>query len=261
MSATTTPRPPLRALVLDDEWPARSYLVELLQETGRVEVVAAVAGVAEAEQVLAAPGLVPLDVAFVDVQLVGRPGNEAGLAWVRERTGRAHAPAFVLATAFKEHAPEAFDLGVADYLVKPFTDERIATCVERLVQRRPAAPAPPAVTRVVARRERSLVFLAFDEVWACEAEERLTYVHAARGRLELDLTLSAIAASFGRGLVRVHRGWLVNLARVMELERGDGETTLIVGGSDGGSVRVPVSRDRASEVRELLLAGATGVRR
>ena len=44
--------------------------------------------------------------------------------------------------------------------------------------------------RVVARRQRALVFLDLDEVWACEASERLTYVHSSRGRFDLDLTLS-----------------------------------------------------------------------
>ena len=73
------------------------------------------------------------------------------------------------------------------------------------------------------------MFLELDEVWACEAAERLTYVHSSRGRFDLDLTLSAIAQSFGRTLLRVQRNWLINPARVLKLERLSGETTLLVG--------------------------------
>lgn len=65
-----------------------------------------------------------LDVAFVDIQLVGSARDDDGLALVRAHAGRADAPAFVLATAFREHALEAFELGVVDYLLEPFTDER-----------------------------------------------------------------------------------------------------------------------------------------
>jgi DNA-binding LytR/AlgR family response regulator len=253
----------LRVLVVEDEWPARNYLVELLQQTGAAEVVAAVATVAEAQQALAPQAGAGIDAAFVDVQLSGRAGDHGGLDWVREASGAPSAPRFVLATAYKQHAIEAYDLGVSDYLVKPFTPQRVAACVQRLMahgQLRAHAAIP---LRIAARRQRVIVFLELDEVWACEASDRLTYVHSARGRYDLDLTLSAIGSSFGRTLLRVHRNWLVNAARVLELERDAGDMTLFVGtavGADTAGVRVPVAKERAAEIRELLLATARGVR-
>jgi DNA-binding LytR/AlgR family response regulator len=63
--------------------------------------------------------------------------------------------------------------------------------------------------------------------------------------------------------VRVHRNWLINLAQVRELERESGETTLFVGlgiAETGEGIHVPVSRERAQTLRELLLASATGLR-
>lgn len=258
-SATT-----LRVVVVEDEWPARNYLVELLQQTGAAEVVAAVATLAEAQQALAPHAGAGIDVAFVDIQLTARSGDHSGLDWVREASADPRAPMFVLATAYKQHALEAFDLGVADYLVKPFTPQRVAGCVQRLLARaQPRKPAAAIPLRIAARRQRVIVFLELDEVWACEASERLTYVHSARGRYDLDLTLSAIGSSFGRTLLRVHRNWLVNAARVLELEREAGEMSLFVGavtGPDKAGVRVPVAKERAGEVRELLLATARGVR-
>jgi DNA-binding LytR/AlgR family response regulator len=255
--------PRLRVLVVEDEWLARNYLVELLQGSGRADVVAAVATVAEAQQALGAESSVAVDAAFVDVQLAGRPGDESGLEWVRAMARTPGSPRFVLATAFRQHALEAFDLGVADYLVKPFTDERVEACLRRLAELQPPVARAGQPVRVVARRQRSLVFLELDEVWACEASERLTYVHSSRGRFDLDLTLSSIAASFGRSLVRVHRNWLVNAARVLELQRDGGETALLVGvpGSAASEMQVPVARDRVPEVRDVLMANATGIRR
>lgn len=252
--------PVLRALVVEDEWLARSYLVELLQDSCLADVVAAVSTASEAEQALA-DDATRIDIAFVDVQLAGRPGDESGLAWVRKWARMPGAPRLVLATALRQHALEAFDLGVADYLLKPFTAERVETCLHRLLAQSPAARDPPASPgRIVARRGRALVFLPLEEVWACEASERLTYVHSARGRLALDLTLNAIGASFGRALFRVHRNWLVNLALVREFER-DGADVSIVVGSDDTMLRVPISRDRVQVVRDSLMNDTTGVRR
>jgi DNA-binding LytR/AlgR family response regulator len=176
--------------------------------------------------------------------------------------GEPAAPMFVLATASSQHSLEAFDLGVVDYILKPYTEERVEQCLKRLLERR--APRPHTVRRVVARRKRSLVFLDPATIWAFEAADRLTFVHAPEGKFDIDLSLAAIEASFGRALFRVHRNWLVNLAYVKELERDIGGAMVTVGsdlGSEGRSIRAPVSQDRAKALRDVLLVNATGLRR
>ncbi len=259
----------LRALVVEDEWPARNYLVELLEGSGLSEVVGAVGTLEQARQALAgdAAGL-GVHVVFVDVTLDGAPAGESGLTLVRTFATAADAPMFVLATAHEQHAVEAFELGVADYLLKPFSEERVVQCLRRLVdrQRREHLPGGPAAApgRIVARRKRSLVFLAPHEIWAFEAADRLTFVHTTHGTFDIDLSLAAVESSFGRAFVRVHRNWLVNAAHIKELERDGPETKLFVGAgvADAGKgIRVPVARERAAAVREMLLEDATGLRR
>lgn len=250
----------LRALVIEDEWPAREYLVELLEESGVAEVVGAVGTIAEGKQALA--GLV-LDVAFVDIRLAGS-GDVSGLDLVRSLAGGPGAPMFVLATAFKEHAAEAYALDVVDYLLKPFTAERVEQCLQRLRARRPVpASSTGAPRRIVARQGKKLVFLEPSEVWAFEARDRLTSVHTPHGVFDVDLSLAVIEQSFGSALFRVHRNWLVNPAFIKELEREGRETRIFVGiglGPQQQGVRVPVGRERVQDVRDLLFAGATGTR-
>ena len=79
-------------------------------------------------------------------------------------------------------------------------------------------------------------------------------MHAPQGRLD-NLSLSAIEASFGRTLLRVHRNWLVHAAHVRELAGSGADTELLV-----GELRVPVARERAVAVREMLLVNALGIR-
>lgn len=256
-------RPPLRALIIEDEWPARNYLAELLHGSGLVEVVGAVARLDAAREALQ-DSSVPVDVVFVDIKLAGDADDEAGLRLVRELAGRPHAPLFVIASAFPHHSLEAYQLGVVDYLLKPFSVERVSQCLRRLQASRGSPAAPREPSRLVARRKKSLVFLALDEVWAVEASNRLTFVHTSLGRFDLDLSLTAIEAICRQSLLRVHRNWLVNLAHVRELERDGSETTLYLGpglGPTGDGIRAPVARDRASLVRDALLAAAAGHRR
>lgn len=249
-----------RALVVEDEWPARTYLIELLAASRMVDVVASVATEDEARQVLA-PGGIEVDLAFVDIHLAAS-ADRAGLAIVRELARKKGAPLFVLATALKQHAAEAFDLDVVDYLLKPFSAARVNECLAR-AERRRARPATAAPARVVARTRKGLVFLRPGDVRAFEARDRLTLVHLPPDSYGLDLSLSAIEATLGtEGWLRVHRNWLVNVEHVSSLERGDlGNTLVLYGDRQGGELRVPVSRDRSQAVREFLLGRATGVRR
>jgi len=257
----------LRALVVEDEWATRNYLVELIHKSRAAEVIGAVSNVDSARQILERPpDDVAIDVVFVDIQLVGSKRDDEGLELIRAHARQPTAPMFVLATAFRVHALEAFDLGVVNYLLKPFTEERVAQCIERLRVRRPAQASPPgeapAMRKIVARRKRALVFLRMDEVWAFEAAERLAYVHTARGRFDVDLSLSAVETSMGCTMLRVHRNWLVNVEHVRELEGHGSETELLVGpsGDPIGGLRVPVARERAQSVREALLTNVTGIR-
>jgi DNA-binding LytR/AlgR family response regulator len=253
----------LGALVVEDEWATRNYLVELLQASGAVDIVGAVASAEDARLALdaahAAGRDAAIDVAFVDVQLVGSAADDEGLELVRARASRPGAPMFVLATAFPEHALEAFDLGVVDYLLKPFTEARVAQSIARIRARR-SPRAPTAAPRFVARKKRALVFLRLDEVLAFESAERLAYVHTTRGRFDVDLSLSAIELSLGAVMLRVHRSWLVNADYVRELDGCGSETGLVVGADASACVRVPVARERAQGVRDALLGNTMGIR-
>ena len=244
----------LRVLVVEDEPPARDYLVELLQGCAPIAEVVAANSVAEATAALRDPR--GIAAAFVDIRLVDRPGDTTGLTWARDALARPAAPLLVFATAIPDHALAAFEAGAVDYLLKPFTPTRVRRCVDRLHARRQLRPDPSdlpgaAPTRLLARTGSSLVFLSFDGVYAFEAADRLTYVHHADGKFLVDPSLAALEHDLAPRVVRVHRNWLVALAHVRRMERG-GE--LVV----GPSLKVPISRDRAALVREALLANALG---
>ena len=243
----------LSALVVDDEWVARSFLVELLHEDGNFGDVVAVADIESARASLERAEL-GIDVAFLDVRLIDRPGDSSGLELARWLTARAAPPAVVLATASAQYAMEGFELGAIDYLLKPFTQERVSACAARLVARG-ASRTSTASRRLVARDGQRLVFLDMEGLVAFQAAERVTYLHHAEGIFAIDLSLAALAAALGDRVLRVHRSWLVDPSRVDGLLREDGELVLQL----GPGLRVPVSRDRARDVRRSLLANAVGV--
>lgn len=246
----------LRALVVEDERAARRYLVELLDKHPRIEVFAAVESLEEANQALGVKSGVHFDVAFVDIDLGGFGGsNVAGLTLISEHHARPEAPYFVLATASTDHALRAYELGVTDYVLKPFSPKRVVECVDRLVDRASTHSIPPAPTRIVARTRSGLTFVKIEDVVAVQAEQRLAYVHVCGERFDVDVGLSTFERHFGGRFLRVHRNWLVALEHIDGLERDRDETWVCA-----GKLKAPVARDRAGKIRKALLEGTLGIR-
>lgn len=124
----------IRALLVDDEAPARARLRALLEELGEVVVVAEAADADEARrQVIAATP----DVVFLDIEMPGERGTELAASLPEPR------PFVVFATAFERFAVEAFQVEATDYLLKPVTRPRLRASVtrmrEKLERRRDAA--------------------------------------------------------------------------------------------------------------------------
>jgi two-component system LytT family response regulator len=123
----------IRALIADDERPARRKLRELLAREADFEVVAEAADGVEAVAAIrdASP-----DVVFLDIRMPRLDGFE-----VIAEVGVEAMPLVVFVTAFDEHALRAFEVHALDYLLKPFAPSRFQRLLGRL-RRQLAAPAP-----------------------------------------------------------------------------------------------------------------------
>jgi two-component system, LytTR family, response regulator len=121
----------IRALIADDERPARRKLRELLSREPDFEVVGEAADGVEAVAAIraAAP-----DVVFLDIQMPRLDGFG-----VIAEVGVEAMPLVVFVTAFDEHALRAFEVHALDYLLKPFAPSRLRRLLDRL--RRQLVPA------------------------------------------------------------------------------------------------------------------------
>ncbi|HJT25209.1 MAG TPA: response regulator, partial [bacterium] len=111
----------IKALIVDDEAPARSRMARMLSGFPDLKVVGEASNGLEALQ--ASQTLQP-DVVFLDIEMPELNGLE-----VAEALG-GEGPTVVFVTAYSEHALKAFELSALDYLVKPVTPERLAETME-----------------------------------------------------------------------------------------------------------------------------------
>ena len=227
----------MRALIVDDEAPARDKLRRWLGEHADITVAGeSVDGLTAA----AAIGTLHPDVVFLDIQMPGLSGLE-----VASQLEPADAPLIVFVTAFDEHAIKAFDLNAVDYLLKPYDKDRLRKTLERLRQRRTggagsAAAASTAVRTARAQTgssERLLVpqgddlrLIDAQSIHWLEADDNYVHVHTAAARYLLRRTLTDLLAQLGeQRFARIHKSAAVNLSEVVALSplfKGDHEVKL-----------------------------------
>jgi two-component system LytT family response regulator len=239
---------PLRIVVVDDEMLARQVLKEHLQTRGDLQIVAECANGFEA--VKAITELQP-DLVLLDIQMPKLDGFE-----VLELVGRQVPVIFV--TAYDEFAVRAFEIHAIDYLLKPFSAERINDAVDRARARlrspqssqssqpgpdaaaavpAPATAVPPLtpitpqqlraeakppagpLERVLIRDGSKVHVIPVDDVDFVQAQDDYVCFHAGGKQYLKEQPLAEVEAALDPArFVRIHRSFLLNVDRLARVE-------------------------------------------
>jgi two-component system, LytTR family, response regulator LytT len=232
----------IRALLVDDEAPARSELRYLLQSHADVQVVGEAASAAEAVELTRE---LHYDVVFLDVEMPGVTGLQAA-PHVRERRDP---PAIVFVTAHAEYAVDAFAVEAFDYLLKPVDPERLARVVERLRERTLENAAPVEKIAVVAGGGTEL--LDYDQIQYVQAEGDYSRVHTYDRAYLSTASLGELEERLGGRFARIHRSYLVNLAKVAGVRRTSPDRFRLQL-ADAQKTELDVARRQSREIRERL---------
>jgi two-component system response regulator AlgR len=237
----------LKALIVDDEPPARARLHALLRELDQVEVVGEAGDATEA---LALVDRLDPDILYLDVRMPGM----SGLELARHLAGLPEPPAIVFITAHDEHALEAFEADAVGYLLKPVRKEKLAAATERA--RRLSAhqleevARPEPRTHLSVRHRDGIKLLRVQDIICLVAEQKYTTVRHTGGEDLVEDSLRQLEAEFAGRFLRVHRGALVNRDYLAGVERlPDGGYVAHVRGLDEP---LPVSRRMAAELKARL---------
>lgn len=253
----------LRILVVDDEPLARQRVLDLLDGEPEVEVVGTASSGRAAVERIREGGV---DLVFLDVQMPGLTGLDV----VRE-VGAEHMPATIFATAYDQHALEAFDVHALDYLLKPFEDERFRQALARARERvrlqevdslrtrllallgGPADSAPPAsrtepaespayAERLAVEMRGQIRVVPVEDVDFIQADGAYAEIHAGEAVYVVRERMQALEAKLDPArFMRIHRSTIVRLDRVEALLTAPGGD-YAVRLADGRKLRVSRSR-------------------
>ncbi|MBT9177252.1 MAG: Transcriptional regulatory protein YpdB [Firmicutes bacterium] len=234
----------VRAVIIDDEQPARQELSFLLRQLEWLEVV----GEAEtADEGLAAILALCPQLVFLDIKLPGANGLELA----KEIAQLPDKPYVVFTTAYDSYAIAAFEVNALDYILKPYHESRVLKAAHkaRVALDKGKVQAPrSAKDRLAVRREEKVYILPFEDISLAFADGRDIMIGAKQAVYKSDLSLQELEEKFTtHNFFRCHRGYLVNLDKIKEVSPWfSGGYVLKL---DGFLAEVPVSRKQVKEFK------------
>jgi DNA-binding LytR/AlgR family response regulator len=155
----------------------------------------------------------------------------------------------VFVTAHAEYAVDAFAVEAFDYLLKPVDPERLARVVERLRERTMETAAQVEKIPVVAGGGTEL--LDFDQIHYVQADGDYSRVHTYDRAYLCTSSRGELAERLPAGFARIHRSYVVNLAKVAAVRRASPDR-IRVQLADSARTELDVARRQSREIRERL---------
>jgi two-component system LytT family response regulator len=249
----------IKAIIVDDEPPARRNLRALLKSVPDIELVKECGNGRDAVSCILK--LEP-DLVFLDVQMPEMNGFE-----VLEHLTDVPVPVIIFVTAYDQYALKAFEVSALDYLLKPFDDARFHKALAqarhhieqqdaselgrkllKLIGTRGLRPdAPRYVARVMVKTAGRVIFVRVEEIDWIEAYDNYVRLHVGGKSHLLRQTMNELEAALNPDqFSRIHRSTIVNLDRVKEMHPHVNEHLVVL--RDG--TRLKLSRTRKEWLEE-----------
>jgi DNA-binding response OmpR family regulator len=238
-------------MVVDDD-PAILEMIKIGLETDGMDVIPAGDG-AEALKLLDTerPDVVVLDIMMpkVDGWMV--------LMEIRANPKTAHIPVIMLTAKTQDLAKIlAFKQGAQQYVTKPFNPLELSARIQSLAGQpiRTATPSDQhatALNKLAVRKSGRTVLLSVEDIVYVAAKNKSTYVYTFEQQYLTDHTLSELAERLAKfNFHRAHRSFVVNLNKVREILKEDGDYVVVVDNKE--QIHLPVARRQVRRFRKAV---------
>ena len=245
----------IRAVIVDDEKPARMRLARLLRENDDVRVIGEASSGMEALEIIRRE---KPDLIFLDIRMPGLTGFD-----VLEKLGKS--PYVVFTTAFDRYALRAFEENAVDYLLKPIGVEKLARAVDKMRRIMSSSGGysgdiPALIEKLVREKvylkrisvssgDRIHIF-PVESIHFFLAEDKYTFLAEKDGSHIVSFSLKELESKLDpECFIRVHRNCIVNLDKVASVHRWFGGRLLL---KMKNGKEITVSRNHAPRFRERI---------
>ncbi|MBO3443301.1 LytTR family DNA-binding domain-containing protein [Clostridium sp. CCUG 7971] len=205
----------MKAIIVEDEFPAREELKYFINNFSNIDIVSEFDNGVDVLKFMQKNNI---DVIFLDINI---PMFD-GMLLAKTINQFKNKPKIVFITAYKEHAVDAFELDAFDYILKPYSEERIVSTLNKLCQveflKLESENRQVNLSNITLWKENKLVVINTDDIYYCEARERETLVYTKENEyiskksiLEFEKKLPSDK------FFKVHRSYIVNITKIKEI--------------------------------------------
>jgi two-component system LytT family response regulator len=242
----------IQTVIVDDEALARGVLREMLAAHADIEIAAECGNGFEAVKVVSE---MRPDLVLLDIQMPKLDGFEVLELIAGDVT-------VIFVTAYDQYAIRAFEVHAVDYLLKPFSPERLAEALDRARARSATKATVPEglvaagrarqtpLERILIRDRADVHVIPVDQIDYLESQDDYVSVKASGKSFLKEQTLAELETLLDKDVfVRIHRRYILNIARLSKIELAvkDNRIAILADGS-----KLPISRAGYARLKELL---------
>ena len=238
----------INCIIVEDELPAREELKYFLNEEKEIKLIE------EFESPLDTLNFLEknkIDVVFLDINMPDMNGINLGkiISKIYPEIK------IIFITAYKDYAVDAFEVKAFDYLLKPYSEERIRNLLKSLVSTKSVdniLNRNTSLKKITINMDEKIYVLSLSDVDYIEANEKETLIFAKKKRYVSKIKISKWEEMLeGYNFYRCHRSYIVNLDKIVEIEQWFNSSWIIK--LKNYSSTIPVSRNNIKELKELFL--------
>ncbi|WP_071392829.1 LytR/AlgR family response regulator transcription factor [Bacillus tuaregi] len=254
----------MKAIIVEDELPAREELQYLIETYSEIEVTDYFEDGLDVLKFLQEH---ETDAIFLDINIP----SFNGMLLANNISLFEKKPFIIFTTAYKEHAVEAFELEAFDYILKPYDEKRIAAMLHKLedVYRRkqlektqlPAANVKESQAqeddqfgmsqRINLQKDETIIVVDANDIYYAEASEKNTLVYTIEDMYTMPMSISAFYSKLPPSLFyQSHRSYIVNLSKIREIVPWFNQTYILR--LTDLKAEIPVSRSKVKVFKQIM---------
>ena len=233
----------MNCIIVDDEYPSREELKFLINEYSNINILKEFDNPIQALQYIESCNC--LDIIFLDINMP----NLNGMTLAKIISKFEVKPKIVFVTAYKEYALEAFEIEAVDYILKPYSEDRIKKLLSKFDKKEENISQYNKIT--FSNGEKILV-IDKNDISCIQASERQVIIYYKNKQFDSKIKFSYILHNLlkDKNFFQTHRSYIVNLDKITEIDHWFNNTYLLI--LTGVKEKIPVSRNYIKEFRKTM---------
>jgi two-component system, LytTR family, response regulator len=241
----------IRTIIVEDEHPARELLKKYLSEIPGLEILGECQNGFEAVKMI---NKEKPDLVFLDIQMPKLNGFEM-LELLDDP------PSVIFTTAYNQYAIKAFEVNAVDYLLKPYSEERLKEAVERGKEKIKAAVKENSVSlpstidgsyieRIAVKSGANIHLITVDKIKYIEAQDDYVMIYTEEGKYLKQKTMKYYEENLNPDeFIRIHRSYIAALKEIKKIDLLEKDTYQI---TLSDKKKLPVSKSGYEKLKEVL---------